>query len=303
MKQYDSSNLVIHPGRSDDPDLIVDVTPEEAGWETIWFQVRRLAAGDQYQFKTGGREFVLVVLGGLLDVRSNRGAWQEIGRRPSVFIGLPHALYLPPHTTVAAGAITSCEFALASAAAAADFPPRLVTPSQVTVEIRGGGHATRQINSIIPPGFPCERLVVVEVYTPGGNWSSYPPHKHDRHIEGENGTICEADLDEIYYYRFDRPEGYALQRVYTAPDSPLDRAGRPIEAVIAAREHDVVLIPEGYHPVSSPVGYTSYYLNVLAGSAQSLAATDDPDYAWVKSSYPGPDPRVPVYDVSEARKL
>ena len=94
---------------------------------------------------------------------------------------------------------------------------------------------------------------------PGGNWSSYPPHKHDRHIEGENGTICEADLDEIYYYRFDRPEGYALQRVYTAPDSPLDRAGRPIEAVIAAREHDVVLIPEGYHPVSSPVGYTTYY--------------------------------------------
>jgi 5-deoxy-glucuronate isomerase len=121
-------------------------------------------------------------------------------------------------------------------------------------------------------------------------------------MEGENGRLVEADLDEIYYYRFDRPEGYALQRVYTAPDSPLQRAGRPIDAAVTAREHDVVLIPEGYHPVSSPVGYTTYYLNVLAGSAQSLAATDDPRYAWVKGSYQSRDPRVPVYDVSEARQ-
>ncbi len=303
MKQYDCTNLVIRPGRSEDPDVIVEVRPEDAGWDTIWFQVRRLKPGNQWHFKTGGHELALVVLGGLLDVTSNRGDWQEMGRRSSVFAGLPHALYLPPHTTFAAGAITSCEFALASAAAGPNFPPRLVTPDQVTVEVRGGGHATRHINSIIAPGFPCERLVVVEVYTPGGNWSSYPPHKHDRHVEGENGMLVEADLDELYYYRFDRSEGYALQRVYTAPDSPLELAGCPIDAAVTAHEHDVVLIPEGYHPVSSPVGYTAYYLNVLAGSAQSLAASDDPDYAWVKGRYGSPDPRVPVYDVTEARRL
>ncbi len=207
MKQYDSSNLVIRPGHSQDPAVIVDVHPEEAGWNTIWFQVRRLRDGECWQFATGGREFALVILGGLLDLTSSRGDWRKIGRRSSVFAGLPHALYLPPDTTFNASAGTSCEFAIASAAAGPSFPPRLVTPDQVTVEVRGGGHATRHINNIMPPGFPSERLVVVEVYTPGGNWSSYPPHKHDRHVEGENGKLVEADLDEIYYYRFDRPEG------------------------------------------------------------------------------------------------
>ena len=171
----------------------------------------------------------------------------------------------------------------------------LVTPADAAIEIRGGDHATRQINSIIPPGFPCQRIVVVEVYTPGGNWSSYPPHKHDVHTVDAAGAIVQADLEETYYYKIDRPEGYAIQRVYTDADSPLHKAGYPIDAAVIARNDDVVLIPEGYHPVSSPVGYTTYYLNVLAGSAQSLAAQDDPDYAWVKGSYQGLDPRVPIY--------
>lgn len=303
MKQYDANNLVIHPARSNDPGVIVEVRPEDAGWDTIWFQARRLAAGEQWQSKTGGRETAVLILGGVLDVSSSRGDWQKIGRRPHVFAGLPYAFYLPAYTTYAVTAATSCEFAVASAAAGPTFPPRLVTPGYLAVEIRGGGHATRQINNIMAPGFPSERLVMVEVYTPGGNWSSFPPHKHDRHREAEDGRLLEADLDEIYYYRFDRPEGFALQRIYTGADSPLQRAGCPIEAAVAPREHDVVLIPEGYHPVSSPVGYTTYYLNVLAGSAQSLAATDDPQYAWVKGSYESSDPRVPVYDVSEAKRL
>ncbi len=105
------------------------------------------------------------------------------------------------------------------------------------------------------------------------------------------GNLIQADLDETYYYKIDRPEGYAIQRVYTDADSPLHRAGYPIDAAVIARNDDVVLIPEGYHPVSSPVGYTTYYLNVLAGSAQSLAAKDDPAYAWIKDSYQGLDPR------------
>jgi 5-deoxy-glucuronate isomerase len=297
MRQYDHQSLVMHPGNSDDPDVIVEVRPEQAGWETIHFQARRLAKGQSWAFETGDNELALVVLSGKLDVDSNRGKWTGIGERQNVFAGLPYALYLPRQTTFAVQAASDCEYAAAWASTAIDRLPRLVTPSDIGVEIRGGDHATRQINGILPPGFPCNRLVVVEVYTPGGNWSSYPPHKHDLHKSKPDGSILEADLDEIYYYKIDRPEGYALQRVYTDPESPLHQAGFPIDATVQARNNEVVLVPEGYHPVSSPPGYTSYYLNVLAGSAQSLAASDDPAYAWVKDSYQAKDPRVPIYPV------
>ncbi len=303
MRQYTADNLVVHPGNSPDPDVVVEVTPELAGWDTIHFQVRRLAAGRAWSFQTGAHELALVMLGGTVDVESNRGRWQGIGRRAHAFAGLPYALYLPPQTDLAVTAATACEFAVAWVAAEGDYPPRLVAPADVGIEIRGGDHATRQINRILPPGFPCQRLVVVEVVTPAGNWSSYPPHKHDVHTVDAQGNLLQADLDEIYCYKIDKPEGYALQRVYTDADSPLHRAGFPIDAVVIARNDDVVLIPEGYHPVSSPVGYTTYYLNVLAGSAQSLAAQDDPQFAWIKDSYQCVDQRVPVYDVSEAKSF
>jgi 5-deoxy-glucuronate isomerase len=141
-------------------------------------------------------------------------------------------------------------------------------------------------------------LVVVEVYTPGGNWSSYPPHKHDRHIQNPDGSLFEADLDEIYYYQFDKPEGYALQRVYTGQDSPLQQKGLGFDCALVTHQHDVVLVPEGYHPVTCPVGYTAYYLNILAGSAQSLAAQDDPAFTWVKDNWGKPDPRLPLYPIN-----
>ena len=297
MPQYDSSNLVIHPHAAGDSGLIVEVRPELAGWDTISFQSRRLGRGQRWSFAWTESELALVVLGGTVSIESNRGSWAGVGKRANVFAGLPSALYLPPHTSLSVTAETDCEFALAWAATKEEHPPRLVHPEDVTVELRGGDHASRHINSILPPGFPCARLVVVEVYTPGGNWSSYPPHKHDVHRAAPDGRILEADLDEIYYYKIDRPEGYALQRVYTGPASPLQQAGQPIDAAVIARSDDVVLIPEGYHPVSSPVGYTTYYLNVLVGSAQSLAASDDPQFAWVKGSYHGLDPRVPIYPV------
>lgn len=302
MRQYDHKNLLVRAGNSDDRDIVVEVTPQIAGWDTIHFQVRRLAGANKWHFSTQGFELALVILSGTLTVESSAGHWPGIGERQHVFAGLPYALYLPIRTDLAISAITNCEFAVAWAATNQEFPAKLVTPAEVEVEIRGGDNATRHINNIIPPGFPCARLVVVEVYTPGGNWSSYPPHKHDIHKTTSDGKILEADLDEIYYYKIDRPEGYALQRVYTDPESPLQRAGYPIDAVIMPRNDDVVLVPEGYHPVSSPPGYTSYYLNVLVGSAQSLTATDDPQFAWVKQTYQRQDPRVPLYDVSLARK-
>jgi 5-deoxy-glucuronate isomerase len=297
MRQYTAENLIIHPQPGPDTRLIVEVTPETAGWETITFQVRRIASGERWSFETGECELALVVLGGVVDIASSCGEWPGVGGRSDVFAGLPHALYLPLGVSFSVTSATGAEFAIAFAPAARAYEPRLVTPANVNVEIRGGDHATRQINQIMPPGFPCDRLVVVEVYTPGGNWSSYPPHKHDVHRVGRDGALLQADLDEIYYYKIDPPEGYALQRIYTDAESPLHAAGSPIDAAVIARANDVVLIPEGYHPVSSPVGFTSYYLNILAGSAQSLASKDDPIYAWIKDSYQTKDPRVPIYPV------
>ncbi|MBL8096495.1 MAG: 5-deoxy-glucuronate isomerase [Anaerolineales bacterium] len=298
--RYTTENLVIRPARpADDPGLLTAVTPERAGWDTIRFEARRLEAGQSWACSTPDEELAIVPLGGRLSVDTNHGRFGPVGGRVDVFAGLPHALYLPRGTSLTATALTDCEFAIAWAHTEQVYAPKLVTPGEIATEIRGGDHATRQINSLLPPGFPCARLVLVEVYTPGGNWSSYPPHKHDVHNAAADGRLLEADLDEIYFYKFDKPEGFAFQRIYTDPTSPLARAGEPIDAVVTARENDVVLIPEGYHPVTCPVGYTAYYLNVLVGSAQSLAATDDPAYAWVKDSYQTRDPRVPLYPTAQ----
>jgi len=299
MRQYDANNLIVHPGNSHDSDVVVEVTPELAGWEYISFQLRRLPAGRSWTFSTGGYEMAIVILSGCIGVESERGQWLHVGKRDSVFNGLPYALYLPRHTSFTVEAETACEYAVALAPTDLDYQPRLVTPRDIEIEIRGGDNATRQINNVIPPGFPCQRLVVVEVYTPGGNWSSYPPHKHDIHKTDQAGKIVEADLEEVYFYKLDRSEGFAFQRIYTELESPLHKAGFPIDAVLLARNNDIVLVPEGYHPVTSAPGYTTYYLNVLAGSAQSLANSEDQRYAWVKEHYRSRDPRVPIYDVEQ----
>jgi 5-deoxy-glucuronate isomerase len=297
MPQYDTNNLIVHPGNSTDPDVVVEVTPELAQWDHIFFQVRRLMAGNTWSFETDAHELAIVPLSGVIGVESNRGSWPTVGGRANVFAGLPHALYLSRGTSFAVTAQGDAEYAVAWVAATEDREPRLVSPADVPIEIRGGDHATRQINGILPPGFPCQRLVVVEVYTPGGNWSSYPPHKHDIHKTDERGAILEADLEEVYYYKIDRPEGFALQRVYTEAESPLARAGHPFDVALVVHSDDAVLIPEGHHPVSSPPGYNTYYLNILAGSAQSLANKEDPAHSWVKETYQGQDERVPIYPI------
>jgi len=200
---------------------------------------------------------------------------------------MPFAVYLPRRTGFEVMALSDgLELAHCWVPTDQDHPAQLITPDDSEIEIRGGNNATRQINSIIPPGFGCHRIVCVEVYTPGGNWSSYPPHKHDVHREDETGNVLEADLEEIYYYKIDKPKGYAIQRVYNDD--------RTLDAVVVAHSDDVVLVPEGYHPVSASWGYHCYYLNFLAGSAQSLAATDDPDHAWIKQTWTEQDPRVPM---------
>jgi len=265
----------------------IHFTAREAGWEHLNFLARRMRAGERWNHATEDNELALVALGGVCAVHSNRGEWLRIGRRPNVFAGMPYCVYLPRQTEFTVEALSDdLDIACGWCRVEEDHPARLVMPEEVGVEIRGGGNATRQINSLIPPGFDCQRLVVVEVYTPPGNWSSYPPHKHDVHREDSAGNVLEADLEEIYFYKLDRPEGYAYQRVYTA-DGRLD-------ALMQPRDSCVVLVPEGYHPVVSAHGYTTYYLNVLAGSAQSLANSDDPEHAWIKETWREKDPRVPI---------
>lgn len=268
------TDLLVHPEKFTD-------RIESFGFEYLSFQVRKLANGATYSSQTESNELALVVLGGRCSVESSQGNWQQIGDRTNVFAGLPYALYLPVSTRFAVTAESECELAFCYCRAEEFHPARLVRPVDVEIEIRGGGNATRQINHILRPEFPAQKIMVVEVFTPGGNWSSYPPHKHDVHQ-----PPGEVDLEEIYYYRIDRAEGYAVQKVY-APDRHLD-------VTLTVRDGELVLIPEGYHPVVAAHGYNAYYLNALAGSARSMAASDDPDYAWVRESWKDKDPRLPM---------
>jgi 5-deoxy-glucuronate isomerase len=180
--QYTAENILVKPGLfSEDPDLIVSITPEKADWEYISFQVRRLAAGRSWSFATGENELVVVNLSGRYTVSSNRGQWSGIGGRKDVFQGAAHALYLPRQSEFTVTAEESGEFAVAWAPTDQDHDPWLIKPEDVTISVRGGDNVSRQINDLLPSDSPVHRLVLVEVYTPGGNWSSYPPHKHDTH--------------------------------------------------------------------------------------------------------------------------
>lgn len=283
--QSNSSSLLVAPNFKHEE--YIQVTPQSAQWEHLSFAARKMERGVRWDFETQENELALVVLGGTCEITSNSGNWTEVGRRPNVFAGMPHTLYLPPATSFTIEAKSEyLDIAYGWCLAKETYPARLVKPAEVEIEIRGGGNVTRQINKMIPPGFPASRLVVVEVYTPSGNWSSYPPHKHDEHIVDKAGNILEADLEETYFYKIDRPKGFAYQRIYT-PD-------RKIDELLLVRDSHVVLSPQGYHPVVAAPGYNCYYLNMLAGSAQSLAATDDPDYAWVKETWKEQDPRLPL---------
>lgn len=280
-----NSHLLITP--TTDSSEYIHLTPQRAGWDLLHFSARRLAQGETFEWDTGENELALAVFGGSGSVQSSRGLWDHLGRRPDVFSGMPYALYLPRCTRFTVKAESALlDFGCGWCATNQDHPARLIRPADVEIEIRGGDNVTRQINKMIPPGFDCHHLVMVEVYTPSGNWSSYPPHKHDQHVMDEQGKLVEADLEEIYFYKIDKPEGFAYQRVYTGD-------GRIDELMLVRNDH-LVISPEGYHPVVSAPGYTTYYLNILAGSAQSLAAQDDPAYAWVKNTYRGIDPRLPL---------
>jgi 5-deoxy-glucuronate isomerase len=261
---------------------LVEVTPAEAGWELIHFAVRAVAAGTSWTAHSVDEEICLVLLAGHCTVRWHDGPEQMLGPRADVFSGYPHAVYLPPEVSCTVTALAPSELADCRALSTRALTPRLIRPEDCGFEIRGGGNATRQIVDIVSPSFPADRLMICEVFTPGGNWSSYPPHKHDRH-----NPPLEADLEETYYFRMRRPEdGFGFQRLYAA-DGTYDET-------FTVQHGDVLLIHDGYHPFVTSVGNDAYYLNVLAGSDRSMAATDDPRYAAIRASWPPPDARAPL---------
>jgi 5-deoxy-glucuronate isomerase len=285
--KYTSETMLVKSMDTSSTGEFAHVRAEEVGWDYLNMSAYRMNKGEKHSDNTGEYENVIVILGGRCTIRTEDGDFVNIGRRPNVFSGMPYALYMSRNKVFEVEALTDgFEIAECWVHTDEDHPTQLVTPQKSNIEIRGGANATRQINSILPPGFDCHRIVCVEVYTPSGNWSSYPPHKHDVHRVGQNGNVLEADLEEIYFYKIDNPNGYAYQRVYNDD--------RSIDGLMMAQNHDAVIVPEGYHPVVSAHGFTTYYLNFLAGSAQSLANTDDPAYAWVKDTWTYKDPRLPI---------
>ena len=259
---------------------LVTITPRRAGWRYIEFSVRQLARGATWRVDTGRDELCVVLLEGDVEV-SWAGERHRLGPRADVFSAYPHAVYLPPRIRATLSATTTTQLAECRAPAAGKLPARIIRPEDCGFEIRGGGNATRQIIDIVPPGFPAERLMICEVFTPGGNWSSYPPHKHDT-----DAPPAEVDLDETYYYRFREPDAFGVQRLY----GPRDRG----DVALTVRDGELVLVRDGYHPFVSAHGYDAYYLNVLAGRRRSMAASDDPRYAGFRRTWPSPDPRVPL---------
>lgn len=265
--------LLLHSTDISQPGTSITVTPESAGWDYCSLLVRTMTPGEGWRHTATGEEVALVPLGGVCTVESAGQTWR-IGDRRDVFSGPPWALYLPIGSEFQVTAETALELAVCGSAATRTFDPVLIRPEDVLVEIRGAGNAARQINHIIAPDFPAERLLIVEVFTPSGNWSSFPPHKHD-----VADLPRETILEEIYYYRINPADGFGLQRLYTADGAT--------DAAYVIHDGDLLLVPEGYHAFAVAHGYTGYYLNILAGpdSVRSMQPSDDPAYAWVRSSW------------------
>ncbi len=281
------NELRVRPA-ADGVSLAID--PARAGWRYLSFRAVALGPGERLDLGGPGIETALVVLaGGGLDVVAQGATELHLAGRQTVFEGKPWAAYLPPEARARATAnpaqashvVLAIAEAPASGRAGVATRPVLISPDDVEVEVRGAGNATRRIHHIIKPDFPADRLEVVEVYTPAGNWSSWPPHKHD-----VDDMPNEAVLEELYYYQQRRPEGWGVQRLYR-------RAGDRRDGLWSVRHGEVVLVTDGYHPFVAAHGYDAYYLNALAGDRRTMACTDDPDLAWTRAAWADlqPDPR------------
>jgi 5-deoxy-glucuronate isomerase len=263
---------------------LTSITPETAGWSYSGLRVLELPAGGQLELGTGPDEVIVLPLSGSATVTCGKQHFTLAGRR-SVFDRVTDFAYLPRDCDAVVYSADGGRFALPSARATERLAPRYVAADQVPVELRGAGAASRQVNNFCAPeAFLADRLIAVEVLTPGGNWSSYPPHKHDE------PKADESQLEEIYYFEV-AGGGPAYQRVYSSGP------GRDIDVCAEVGTGDVVLIPHGYHgPSMAAPGYDLYYLNVMGGPERVWRFCDDPAHAWVRATWPGipVDPRLPM---------
>lgn len=248
---------------------IVRVTPTDAGWQYISLAAHRMAPGQAVRRPPDVDEVAVIVLEGRATIRAGDRAFADLGSRSSAFALPPASVVLvepglPVEVTSSDGALV----VVASAPGGDLRSTRAIGPEEVLVESRGTGNTARRIHHLLAPAAEAGRLIAFEVVTPGGNWSSFPPHKHDT-----EDPPREAYLEEVYFYRFQRPTGFAVQRVYS-PDGSLDET-------ITVRDGDVVLVPRGYHVVGAAAGYDCYYLNVMAGHHRDWHFTVDPDHAWL----------------------
>ncbi|UCH36394.1 MAG: 5-deoxy-glucuronate isomerase [Armatimonadota bacterium] len=245
------------------------ISREKHGLEYLEFGLLRLGAGEHWAGETGEYEATVVILGGRCSIESSGGEWENVGTRQDVFDGKATAAYLPAGSpfSVTAGD-SGVQIAMCKARADAGPKPRLIPPSDVKSRTVGAHNWRREVQDIVGADVPAQRLLVGETYNEPGAWSSYPPHKHD-----VASLPDEVKLEEIYYFRVDPPQGFGIQRIYTADGG--------IDEVYAIKDGDTVVIPKGYHPVAAAPGYKVYYLWMLAGPERVMRPRDDADHAWV----------------------
>jgi 5-deoxy-glucuronate isomerase len=262
-------NLLSRHQTPDPSGRVQCITPESAGWKHVGFQVYHLKAGQQLQQDTSDQEVCLVLVTGKADVSSSEESWPDLGGRMSVFEDqAPYAVYVPNADHFSVTALTNLELAVCRAPGFGNHPARLIRPEAMGRETRGQGTNTRHVCNILPETEPADSLLVVEVITPNGNWSSYPPHKHD-----SDNIPQESSLEETYYHRLNPSQGFAFQRVYTDD--------RTLDETMTVHDGDVVMVPRGYHPVGAPHGYDLYYLNVMAGPTRVWHFKNAPEHEWI----------------------
>jgi len=253
---------------------VVNVTPQSAGWTYVGFDLFRLAPGETAEGTGGTREICLVVVTGKGKISGAGQDFGTLGERMSPFEGKPWSVYLPQGSSWMVTAETDMELAVCSAPGlGGGLPARVIEPDSLGQETRGKGTNTRYVTNILPEGEPADSLLVVEVITPGGHTSSYPPHKHD-----QDNLPAESYLEETYYHRLNPPQGFAFQRVYTDADS---KGQRDLDEAMAIEDGDVTLVPKGYHPCAACHGYDLYYLNVMAGPKRTWKFHNAPEHEWL----------------------
>jgi 5-deoxy-glucuronate isomerase len=262
------TDLLVKPSKPDAEGRVIHITPETAGWQYVGLDIHRLEDGKTIARNAGRSELVLVLVSGHGRVAAGGKDFGRIGERLSPFEGAPWSVYVPAHSDFSVTAEGNLELAICSAPAEGKLEARVIPPAEASQVTRGVGTNTRYVRNILPESEPAESILVVECVTPGGHWSSYPPHKHDT-----DNVPAESYLEETYYHRLNPPQGYALQRVYT-DDLSLD-------VTMAAYDGDVVLVPRGYHPVSAPYGFDLYYLNVMAGPKRTWKFYNEPQFEFL----------------------